>query len=92
MSASPVVAIGVDASDKAAAEAKSPRMDLSAYVFDALHEDAALVLCRGRDRTCAGPRLCLMRLDGRGHGYILTSSVGSRVALASGRAIGTEVS
>jgi hypothetical protein len=41
-----VVAIGVDASDKAVAEAKDPGMDLSSYVSDALHEDARLVLCR----------------------------------------------
>jgi|GEM_PF-6683732 len=66
-------------------------MDLSAYVFDILHEDAALVLCRGRARTDAGSRLCLIRLDGRGHGYILTS-VNGRVALASRGAIGAEVS
>jgi len=80
-----------DAGDKAAAEAKGPGMDFSADVFDDLHEDAALVLRRGRDRTRAGPRLCLTRLDERGHGYILTS-VGSRVALASRRAIGPEES
>jgi hypothetical protein len=61
-------------------------MDLSAYVFDPIHEDATLVLCWGCYRTRAGPRLRLMRLDGRGHGYIFTS-VGSRVALASCRAI-----
>jgi len=91
ISASPVVAIGVDAGDKAAAEAKGPRMDLSTCVFEALHEDATLVLSRGRDRTHAGPRLRLVRLDGRGRGYILTP-VGSRVALASRGVIGAEVS
>ena len=55
LSAPAVVAIGVDAGDKAAAEAKDPRMELSAY---ALHEDAALVLCRGRHGTRKSPR-CL---------------------------------
>jgi hypothetical protein len=34
----------------------------------------------------------LIRLDGRGNGYVLTSVGSSRVALASRRAIGTEVS
>jgi hypothetical protein len=57
-------------------------MDFSADVFHARHEEAALIPCRGRDQTHAGARLCLVRLDGRGHGSILTS-VGSRVALAS---------
>jgi hypothetical protein len=66
-------------------------MDLSAYVFDALPEDARLLLCRGHDRTRAGRRFCLTPLDERGHGYILTS-VNGRVALASRRAIGAEVS
>jgi hypothetical protein len=66
-------------------------MDLSVDVFDALHEDAALVLCRGHNRTCAGPRLRLTRLNEKGRGYILTS-IGSGVALASRRVIGTEVS
>jgi signal transduction histidine kinase len=56
-------------------------MDLSAYVFDALHDDATLVLCRDRHRTRAGPRLCLTRFEESGHGYTLTS-VRSRVALA----------
>ena len=88
ISVSPVVAIGGGASDKAAAEAKGPGMDLSNYAFDALYEDATLVLCRGRDRARSGPRLCLTRLDGRGHGCIL-ASIGSRVVLASRRAIGT---
>ena len=59
-------------------------MELSAY---ALHEDAALVLCRGRH----GTRKSLRRLDERDHGYILTS-VGRRVAPAPGRAIGRKVS
>lgn len=84
LSAPAVVAIGVDAGDKAAAEAKDPRMELSAYD---LHEDAALVLCRGRHGTCKSPR-CLDETD---HGYILTS-VGRRVAPAAGRAIGSKVS
>jgi hypothetical protein len=66
-------------------------MDLSACVFDAFHEDAALVLRRRRDRTRADLRLCLAWLDERGHGYILTSANG-RVALASRRVIGAEVS
>jgi hypothetical protein len=51
-----VVAIGVDASDKTAAEAKDPGMDFSADLFDA-HEHAALVLYRDRDQTHGGPRL-----------------------------------
>jgi hypothetical protein len=46
-------------------------MELSAY---ALHEDAALVLCRGH-----GTRKSPRRLDERGHGYILIS-VGRRVS------------
>jgi hypothetical protein len=66
-------------------------MDLRACVFDAFHEDAALGLRRRRDRTRSGPRLCLTRLDERGHGYIL-ASVNGRVGLASRRMIGTEVS
>ena len=82
LSAPAVVAIGVDAGDKAAAEAKDPRMELSAY---ALHEDAALVLCRGRHGTRESPRC----LDERDHNYILTS-VGHRVAPAPGRAIGSK--
>jgi hypothetical protein len=73
-----VVAIAVDAGDKAAAEAKDPRMELSAY---ALHEDAALVLCRGRHGTRQSPR-CLDERDPN-YIYILTS-VGRRVAPASG--------
>ena len=79
------------ASDTAVAEAKGPRMDLAAYVFDALPKDAALVLCRGATECVRAHVLCLRRLDGRRHGYILTS-VGSSVALASRRAIGTKVS
>jgi hypothetical protein len=75
-----MVAIGLDAGDQAAAEAKEPRMELSAY---ALHEDAALVLCRGRRGTRKNPRC----LDERDRGYILTS-VGWRVAPTPGRAIG----
>jgi hypothetical protein len=59
-------------------------MELSAY---ALHEDAALVLCRGRHGTRNNPRC----LDKRDHGYILTS-VGRRVAPAPGRAIGKKAS
>jgi hypothetical protein len=79
-----VVAIGVDVGDKAAAEAKDPRMDLSAY---ALHEDAALVLCQSRGGMRKSPRC----LDERGHGYILTW-VGRRVAPPPRRAIGRNVS
>jgi hypothetical protein len=86
-----VVAIGVDASDKAAAEAKGPRMDLSVYVFDALHEDAALVLCRGATECVRARVLCLRRLDERAAVYILTS-INGRPALASRGAVGTEVS
>jgi hypothetical protein len=66
-------------------------MDFPACVFDAFHEDAALGLRRRRDRTRSGPRFRLARLDERGHGYIL-ASVNGRVALASRRMIGTEVS
>ena len=58
-------------------------MNFSAYVFDALHKDATLVPCRGRDRTRAGKRLCLTHRAERGHGHIVTP-VGSRVARASG--------
>jgi hypothetical protein len=72
-----VVAIGVDAGDKAAAEARDPRMELSAY---ALHEDAAMVLCRGRQRT----RQSLRCLDERdlNYIYILTSTFSHRLAAA----------
>ena len=83
----PAPAIGVDASDQAAAEAKDAGMDPSACVFDTFHQ----IPCRGRDRTRAAPHLCLTHVDERGHDYVL-ASVGSRVALASRRAIGTEVS
>jgi hypothetical protein len=58
-------------------------MELSAY---ALHEDAALVLCRGHG-TRKSPRC----LDERGHGYILIP-VGRRVAPDPRRAIGRKVS
>ena len=58
-------------------------MELSAY---ALHEDAALVLCRGH-----GTRKSPRRLDERGLGYILIS-VGRRVAPDPRRAIGRKVS
>jgi hypothetical protein len=84
LSAPAVVAIGVDAGDKAPAEARDPRMELSAC---AVHVDAALVLCRGSQRTRECPR-CLGERD---YSYILTS-VGRRVAPARGRAIGSEVS
>jgi signal transduction histidine kinase len=82
LSAPAAVAIEVDASDKAAAEAK----DLSAY---ALHEDAALVHCRGRHGTREDPRCS----DGWDHSDILTS-LGRCVAPAPGRAraIGSKVS
>ena len=36
-----MVTIGVDVSGRAAAEAKGPGMELSAYGFDTLHEDAS---------------------------------------------------
>src|ERR1700732_4418762 len=78
LSGSGVVAGGVDVGDKATAEARDPRMELSAH---ALHEDAALVVCRGRHGTRKRPRC----LDERGHGYIFTS-VGRRVAPPPGRA------
>jgi hypothetical protein len=84
LSAPAVVAIGVDAGDKAAAEAKDPRMELSAYT---LREQAALVICRGRHGTRKSPRC----LDERDHNYILTS-VGRCVAPAPGRAIRSKVS
>jgi hypothetical protein len=79
-----MAAIGVDAGDKAAAEARDPRMELLAY---ALHEGAALILYRGRHGTRKSPRC----LDERDHTSILTS-VGRRVAPAPGRAIGSKVS
>jgi hypothetical protein len=60
------MAIGVDAGDKAAAEARDPRMELSAY---ALHEDTALVLCRGRHGTHQSTRC----LDERDLNYITFS-------------------
>lgn len=83
------MAIRVDAGDKAAAEAKGPRMDLSAY---APLEDAALALCRARHGTRKSPRCLDARcLDERDHRYILTPS-GRRVAPASGRATGRKVS
>ena len=41
ISASPMAAIADGANDKAAVEAKGPRMKLSACVFDAFHKDAA---------------------------------------------------
>jgi hypothetical protein len=50
ISASSLTAIGVDASDKTAAEAKGPRNGSLEYVFDALHEDFRLVRCQGRDQ------------------------------------------
>ena len=82
--------IGVDASGRAAAEAKGPGMELSGYVFDTLHEDARLVLGRGRDRTRAGPRLMSHSSRREWPGYILTP-IAARIALASRRAIGTQV-
>jgi hypothetical protein len=84
LSAPAAVAIGVDAGDKAAAEARDSRMERLAY---ALHEDAALVLCRGCHGTRKSPRC----LDVRDHNSILTS-VGRRVAPAPGRASGSKVS
>jgi hypothetical protein len=76
-----VVAIGVD---KAAAEAKDAGMELSTY---ALHDNAALVLCRSHHGTRKSPR-CLDEAD---HGHIRTS-VGRRLAPAPGGAIGRKVS
>jgi hypothetical protein len=76
-----VVTIGVD---KAAAEAKDPRMELSIY---ALHENAALVLCRSRHGTRKVPRC----LDETNHGHIRTS-VGRRLAPAPGGTIGGKMS
>jgi hypothetical protein len=66
-------------------------MGLSAYVFDPLHEGAAVVLCRDQGRTHADPRSWLRRFNEGGHGYILTP-VGSRVAIAPSGAIATEAS
>ena len=86
-----MVAIGVDADDKAAPEAKGPGMDFSADVFDALHEDATLVLGRGRDRTRVGPRLMSHSSRREWPGYILTS-IAARIAFACHRAMGTQVS
>jgi hypothetical protein len=59
-------------------------MELS---VQALHADAALILCRGRHGTRASPRC----LDERDDNHVVTS-VGRRVAPASGRAIGSNVS
>ena len=86
-----MVAIGVDGSDQAGAEAKGAGMVFSACVFDAVHPDATLVPGRGHDRTRMDQRLRLTGLGEMGRGYVLTS-VGIRVAPASPRAIGTEVS
>jgi len=82
-SAPAVVGTGVDADEKAVAEAKEPRMELSAH---GLYQDAALVLCRRRDGTRGSP-LCL---NERHHGYL--ASVGRRIASASGGAIGRKAS
>jgi hypothetical protein len=79
-----VVAIGVDAGDKPAAESKDPLMDLSAYI---IHEDTKLVLSRGRHGKRASPRC----LDERDHGYIL-ASVGRRAALTARTGIGKKAS
>src|SRR6202022_4564215 len=81
LSAPAVVTIRVDAGNKAAAEAKDPRMQPSVY---ALHEDAAMVLCRGCRGIGKSPR-------GLDHNCILTT-VGRRVAAAPGRAIASKVS
>ena len=86
-----VVTIGVDADGRAAAEAKGPGMELSACVFDTLHEDARLVRGRGRDRTHAGSRLMSHSSRREWPGYILTS-IAARIAFACHRAIGTQVS
>jgi hypothetical protein len=59
-------------------------MELS---VQALQADAALILRRGRHGTGESPR----RFDERDNHYIL-KSVGHRVAPASGRAIGSNVS
>jgi hypothetical protein len=78
-------AIGIGVSigfDKAAAEAKDPRMELST---DALYDDGELVLCRGRHGTLNSPR-CLGEAD---HGHI---SVGHQVATVPGGAIGRKMS
>jgi hypothetical protein len=91
ISAWPVATIGVDASGRAVAEAKGPGMELSAYVFDTLHEDARSVLGRGRDRTRAGPRLMSHSSRREWPGYILTS-IAACIALACHRAMGTQVS
>jgi hypothetical protein len=91
ISASPVVTIGVDAGGRAAAEAKGPGMELSACVFDTLHEDARLVRGRGRDRTHAGSRLMSHSSRREWPGYILTS-IAARIAFACHTAIGTQVS
>jgi hypothetical protein len=77
-----------DASEKTAADSEGSSDGSLGLRLRWLREDFTVVLRRGRDQTHAGR---FMRLDGRGHGYILTS-VGSRVALASLRVIGTKVS
>ena len=71
----------VDAGDEVTAEAKDLRMKPSVYP---LHEDAAMVPCRGRRGIPKSPR-CL------DPNYILTT-VGRRVASAPGGAIASAVS
>jgi len=66
-------------------------MDLSTYVVDALHEDAALVACVGAATERVRARVyshASEREEPRLHSEI----GGSRVAPASRRVIGTEAS
>jgi len=65
-------------------------MGLSSYVFDALHEDAGLALCRATTER-ARARFMSQYVSTGGLRYIITS-VDGRVALACRRVIGTEVS
>ena len=78
------------ASDKTVAEPKGLRGNLGLR-FRWSPPGPYVGALSDRDRMRERPRLRLMRLDGRGHGHILASANG-RVALASRRVIGTEVS
>jgi hypothetical protein len=78
------------ASDKTVAEPKGLRGNLGLRFSMASIKTLRRCLS-GRDRTRERQRLRLVRLDGRGHGYILASANGC-VALAPRRVIGTEVS
>jgi hypothetical protein len=55
-----------DASEMTAAEAKAPRMNLSAHVCDGSMKTLGRFFVGARDQTHARPPF--MPLDGRGHG------------------------